>query len=82
MEIAAEKIYRMRLPTIQLKEKETSEILNDTSREALEKMQRCNYCNTKLVFAHEIDLEFLEITENSKCLGCGATRETKKFSIQ
>ena len=49
---------------------------------SLEKYDRCNYCNSKLVFSHDMNHGFLQVIETSRCPGCGVTAHPKKFTLQ
>ncbi len=42
---------------------------------------RCNFCNSKLVFSHDLNLSFLEVIETSQCPGCGVSMNPKKFTL-
>lgn len=46
------------------------------------KFERCPYCNTKLLFTHDLSLAQLEVTENARCPGCGMHTTPQKHSIQ
>jgi DNA-directed RNA polymerase subunit RPC12/RpoP len=47
-----------------------------------EKFERCNYCNTKLLFTHDLNLSYFEVTENCRCPGCGVTKTPQRFTLQ
>ncbi len=47
----------------------------------LERYERCPFCNSRLIFSHEIDLVFFEVVESSRCTGCGVTLTPKKYKI-
>ena len=47
----------------------------------LEKYERCSFCNTRLLFNHDLDLQVLEVVETSRCPGCGVSMTPKKFRI-
>ncbi len=47
-----------------------------------EQFERCNYCNTKLLFTHDLNLSYFEVTENCRCPGCGVTKTPQRFTLQ
>ena len=47
-----------------------------------EKYERCSFCNSKLVFSHDLNLSYLEVIETSQCPGCGVSAHPKKFTLQ
>lgn len=47
----------------------------------LEKYERCNYCNTKLLFTHDLNLNYLEVVECSRCPGCGVSMQPRKHTL-
>ncbi len=47
----------------------------------LEKYERCAYCNTKLLFTHDLNLSYLEVVECSRCPGCGVSMAPRKFTL-
>jgi hypothetical protein len=48
----------------------------------LEKYERCSFCNSKLMFSHDLNLSYLQVVETGKCPGCGVTMHPKKFTLQ
>lgn len=48
---------------------------------SLEKYDRCNYCNSKLVYNHDLNISFLQVIETGKCPGCGVSHHPKKFTL-
>jgi len=48
----------------------------------VEKYERCSYCNSKLVFAHDLNVSFCQVIETSRCPGCGVTMHPKKYTLQ
>ena len=55
----------------------------DTTRSAvvLEKLERCSFCNSRLVFSHDLNLNYLQVIETGRCPGCGVTMIPKKFTL-
>jgi len=49
---------------------------------AAEQFERCHYCNTKLLFTHDLNLSYFEIVENCRCPGCGVTKTPQRFTLQ
>jgi hypothetical protein len=47
-----------------------------------EQFERCNYCNTKLLFTHDLNLSYFEVIENCRCPGCGVTKNPQRFTLQ
>lgn len=47
-----------------------------------EKYERCSFCNSRLVFSHDLNLQHLQVIETSRCPGCGVTANPKKFTLQ
>ena len=47
-----------------------------------EKYERCSFCNSRLLFSHELDLHSFEVIESSRCPGCGVSMTPKKFTLQ
>lgn len=48
---------------------------------ALESYDRCNFCGSKLVFNHDLNLSVLQVIETSQCPGCGVSMNPKKFTL-
>ncbi len=48
----------------------------------VEQFDRCVYCNTKLLFTHDLNLSYLEVVENCRCPGCGVTKSPQRFTLQ
>ena len=46
-----------------------------------EKYERCSFCNSRLLFSHDLDLMSFEVIETSRCPGCGVTMTPKKFKL-
>lgn len=46
-----------------------------------ERYERCSFCNSRLLFNHELDLHSFEVIETSRCPGCGVTMTPKKFKL-
>ncbi len=46
-----------------------------------EKYERCGFCNSKLVFSHDLNLAYLEVIETGRCPGCGVAMHPKKFTL-
>ncbi len=42
---------------------------------------RCSFCNSKLIFTHDLNLGYLEVVETGKCPGCGVAMNPKKFTL-
>jgi uncharacterized protein with PIN domain len=47
-----------------------------------EQFERCTYCNTKLLFTHDLNLGYFEVIENCRCPGCGVTKTPRRFTLQ
>jgi uncharacterized protein with PIN domain len=47
-----------------------------------EKYERCAFCNSKLVFSHDLNINYLQVIETSRCPGCGVTMLPKKYTLQ
>lgn len=47
----------------------------------IEKFEKCGFCNSKLMFTHELNLSYFQIVESARCPGCGVTPKPKKFSL-
>ena len=47
----------------------------------LEKYERCSFCSSKLVFSHDLNLNYLQVIETSRCPGCGVSMLPKKFTL-
>ncbi|MBY0370824.1 hypothetical protein K2X33_09075 [bacterium] len=47
-----------------------------------EPFERCVYCNTKLLFTHDLNLSYLEVIESCRCPGCGVTKAPQRFTLQ
>lgn len=48
----------------------------------LNQFERCSYCNTKLLFTHDLNLSYFEVVENCRCPGCGVTKSPQRFTLQ
>ena len=48
----------------------------------VEKYERCSFCNSKIVYSHDLNLNFLEVIETGRCPGCGVAMNPKKFTLQ
>jgi hypothetical protein len=46
-----------------------------------EKYERCAFCNSKLLFNHDLNLHHFEVIETSRCPSCGVSMTPKKFSL-
>ncbi len=55
-----------------------ADVIKATSVQAYE---RCNYCSSKLVFTHDLNISFLQVIEVGKCPGCGVSLHPKKFTL-
>ena len=47
----------------------------------IEHYERCGYCSSKLVFNHDLNLNYLQVIETGQCPGCGVTMHPKKFTL-
>ena len=47
-----------------------------------EKFERCSFCNSKLIFTHDLNLSYLQVVETGRCSGCGVTLNPKKYTLQ
>ncbi|NBX92720.1 MAG: hypothetical protein EB078_12935 [Proteobacteria bacterium] len=48
----------------------------------IETYEKCSFCNSKLVFTHDLNLGYLQVVEVARCPGCGVTMNPKKFTLQ
>ena len=48
----------------------------------LEKYEHCSFCHSKLVFSHDLNMQYLQVIETSRCPGCGVSANAKKFTLQ
>lgn len=48
----------------------------------VEQYERCHFCNSKIVFSHDLNLTYLEVIETGRCPGCGVAMNPKKFTLQ
>lgn len=48
----------------------------------MEKYERCSFCNSRLVFSHDLNIQYLHVIETSRCPGCGVTTNPKRFTLQ
>lgn len=55
---------------------------NTEFQSAPEQFERCAYCNTKLLFTHDLNLSYFEVIENCRCPGCGVTKSPQRFTLQ
>jgi len=72
----------MRAPSTRNEVTRSSEDRDQPNMLMLEKYERCNYCNTKLLFTHDLNLSYLEVIECSRCPGCGVSMAPRKFTLQ
>lgn len=49
---------------------------------SVEKYERCSFCNSKLIFTHDLNISYLQVIETSRCPGCGVSMNPKKFTLQ
>lgn len=47
-----------------------------------ERYERCTFCNSKLIFTHDLNLNYLEVIETGRCPGCGVSLNPKRFTLQ
>jgi hypothetical protein len=47
----------------------------------VEKYERCTFCSSKLVFSHDLNLNYFQVIETSRCPGCGVSMLPKKFTL-
>jgi hypothetical protein len=48
----------------------------------VEKYERCQFCSTKLIFNHDLNLSHFQVIETGRCPGCGVTLNPKKYTLQ
>lgn len=72
----------MRSPYVRPKNESMEDEPEIMSSVILERYERCSFCNTKLVFSHDLNLNFLEVVETGQCPGCGVSKNPKKFPLQ
>ena len=71
----------MRTPFVKMQSHNESE--PETLRAiVVEKYERCSFCNSKLVFSHDLNLSYLQVVETGQCPGCGVAIAPKKFTLQ
>jgi uncharacterized protein with PIN domain len=58
------------------RESESSKLL------VMEKFERCAFCNSKLIFSHDLNLSYLQVIETGRCPGCGVSMSPKKYTLQ
>lgn len=46
-----------------------------------ERYERCAFCNSKLLFNHDLNLHQFEVIETSRCPSCGVSMTPKKFPL-
>ena len=44
--------------------------------------ERCSFCNSKLIFTHDLNISFLQVIETCRCPGCGVAPNPQKFTLQ
>jgi len=47
-----------------------------------EKLERCTFCNSRLVFTHDLNINILQVIETGRCPGCGVTMLPRKYTLQ
>lgn len=47
----------------------------------VERLERCNFCNSRLVFSHDLNISYLQVIETGRCPGCGVTMVPKKYTL-
>ncbi len=47
----------------------------------VEKYDRCTFCQSKLVFSHDLNISYFQVIETSRCPGCGVTMHPKRFTL-
>ncbi len=48
----------------------------------MEKYERCNFCSSKIIFTHDLNVSYLQVTETGRCPGCGVSLTPKKYTLQ
>lgn len=48
---------------------------------AVKKLEQCPFCDSKLLFTHDLNLSYLQVVETSRCPGCGVTMRPKTFTL-
>lgn len=73
----------MRSPFLPMGNVETAVDEEQTGAKAylMEKLERCSFCNSRLIFNHDLNLSVLQVVETSRCSGCGVTMLPKKFTL-
>jgi uncharacterized protein with PIN domain len=49
---------------------------------SVEHYERCSFCNSKLIFTHDLNISYMQVVETSRCPGCGVAPHPKKFTLQ
>ena len=49
---------------------------------SLDRYERCGFCQSKIVFSHDLDMTYLEVIEKGRCPGCGVSLNPRKFTLQ
>lgn len=48
----------------------------------MEKFDRCAFCNSRLIFSHDLNISYLQVIETSRCSGCGVSMTPQKHTLQ
>lgn len=46
-----------------------------------ERYEKCSFCNTRLLYNHDLNIQTFEVIETSHCPGCGVSMAPKKHSL-
>lgn len=65
-----------------LLEKPNQDSTQDAIALMMARLEKCSFCNSKLLFSHNLDLEHFEVIESARCSGCGTHTTPKKHSLQ
>lgn len=72
----------MRTPFQRIEPKEYESHGENPRSAVVEKYERCSFCNSKLIFSHDLNLSYLQVIETGRCPGCGVTIVPKKYTLQ
>lgn len=71
----------MRTPYVRMNERNSETEPEVVKCVTPEKYERCTFCNTRLIFSHDLNLSYFEVIETSQCPGCGVATHPRKFTL-
>ncbi len=72
----------MRSPYLPVEESTLENSSGDFENFKAESRDQCGYCNSRLLYTHELNLSLFEVVESCRCSGCGVTKTPQRFSLQ